>query len=57
MNGVKEENVVEFTQSSKGVWYCTKLRIYDEDASVAIGIAEKRMIQIEDVLKKRNEVE
>ena len=49
--------MVEFTQSAKGVWYCTRLKVYDENLSDAINDSDKYMQEIEKILRVRNGLE
>jgi len=54
MNGVKEEDNIQFTQSAKGVWYCIKLSLHNENLNEAIVDADNTMTTIEKILKKHN---
>jgi len=54
MNGVKTEDQVKYSQTSKGVWYCDGVTIYDEDLEKAVDRSDKILDKIEKVLQKHN---
>jgi len=54
MNGVKEENHIKFKQTTKGIWYCDGLTIYNENIATAITEAETAMEHVVKVLIDKN---
>jgi len=54
MNGVKEDNNIQYTMTSKGVWYCLKLSVYNDDLKKAIKESDELMTEIEKTLAKHN---
>jgi len=54
MNGVKEENHIKFKQTTKGIWYCDGLVVYNEDITKAINKASSAMEHVVRVLIDKN---
>ena len=54
MNGVKEENHIKFKQTTKGIWYCDGLTIYNEDITNAIDESSRAMEHVVKVLINKN---
>ncbi len=54
MNGVKEENHIKFKQTTKGIWYCDGLVVYNEDITKAINKAGGAMEHVVKVLIDKN---
>ena len=54
MNGVKEENHIKFKQTTKGIWYCDGLVVYNEDITKAIDESSRAMDDVVKVLINKN---
>jgi len=57
MNGVKEENNIKFKQTSKGVWYCDGLTVYNDNLKSALVDAKTMMNEINKELSHVNKVD
>ena len=54
INGVKEENHIKFKQTTKGIWYCDGLTIYNDDITKAIDESSRAMDDVVKVLINKN---
>ena len=54
INGVKEENHIKFKQTTKGIWYCDGLVVYNEDITKAIDESSSAMEHVVKVLINKN---
>ena len=51
------ENSIRFRQTSKGIWVCDGLCIYCKDVFGGLKTAEKVIPEINDMLRRANEVQ
>lgn len=47
-------NVVKFSQTTRGIWYCSEIAVYSDSVLDALCIIEKAVGQIETFLEKKN---